>query len=135
MEHRWTRPGEAADPASGLPLMHVTRRTLSSIAQFESAAACFAYFSQLRGIACLMPRLATGAAGVRPVMPNEPCYAEIARIDPDGNTHGRYELAAGVPVRLSERVWRVTANNGSVIDGIFNASPDVSLDRLCLVSI
>ncbi|WP_454742647.1 MBL fold metallo-hydrolase [Cupriavidus necator] len=117
VEHRWVRPAEAADPASGLPMMHVTRRTLSAIAQFGSAEACFAYFSQLRGIACIMPRLATGAAGVRPVMPNEPSYAEIGRIDPDGKVHGRYELAPGMPVQLSERVWRVTANNGSVMTG------------------
>ncbi|WP_042879042.1 MBL fold metallo-hydrolase [Cupriavidus necator] len=117
VEHRWVRPAEAADPASGLPMMHVTRRTLSAIAQFDSAEACFAYFSRLRGIACIMPRLATGAAGVRPVMPNEPCYAEIGRIDPDGKVHGRYELAPGVPVQLSGRVWRVTANNGSVMTG------------------
>ncbi|WP_354684359.1 MBL fold metallo-hydrolase [Cupriavidus necator] len=118
VEHRWIRPAEGADPASGLPMMHVTRRTLGSIAQFETAEACFAYFAQLRGIACIMPRLATGAAGVRPVMPNEPCYAEIGRIDPDGSkVHGRYELAPGVPVQLSERIWRVTANNGSVMTG------------------
>ncbi|QEZ43276.1 MBL fold metallo-hydrolase [Cupriavidus oxalaticus] len=117
VEHRWIRPAEAADPASGLPMMHVTRRTLAAIAQFENAEACFAYAAQLRGIACIMPRLATGAAGMRPVMPNEACYAEIGRIDPEGRHHGRYELCPGLPVQLSERVWRVTANNGSVMTG------------------
>ena len=117
VEHRWIRPGEAADPASGLPMMHVTRRTLQSIAHFETAQECFASTSLLRDIACIMPRLANGAAGVRPVMPNESCYAEIGRIDPEGKTHARYELAPGEPVRLSERVWRVTANNGSVMTG------------------
>ncbi|KWR91073.1 MBL fold metallo-hydrolase [Cupriavidus sp. IDO] len=118
VEHRWVRPGEAADAASDLPMLHVTRRTLASIAHFETAQACFAYATQPREIACIMPRLATGSAGVRPVMPNEACYAEIGRIDPDGKTHGaRYELAPGTPVRLSDRVWRVTANNGSVMTG------------------
>ncbi len=92
VEHRWIRPGEAANPASGLPMMHVTRRTLQSIAHFETAQDCFASTAQVRDIACIMPRLAKGAAGVRPVMPNESCYAEIGRIDPDGKAHARYEL-------------------------------------------
>lgn len=117
VEHRWIRPAEAADPASGLLVMHPTRRTLNAIAQFATARACHDFALRQREILCIMPRLAAGSAGVRPVMPNEPSYAEIARIDPDGKAHARYELSPGTPVQLSERIWRLTANNGSVMTG------------------
>ena len=42
-----------------------------------------------------MPRLATGAKGLRPVMPDEPAYAEIGRIDPEGRGDVSYDLAPG----------------------------------------
>jgi len=117
VEHRWMRPGDAADPAANLTLVNATRRILQSIAHFPTAQACFDYARQQRNIALVMPRLAHGPKGQRPVMPEEPSYAEIARIDPDGAGHGRYTLEPGLAVRLSERVWRVTANNGNVMTG------------------
>jgi glyoxylase-like metal-dependent hydrolase (beta-lactamase superfamily II) len=64
-----------------------------------------------------MPRLAQGRTGERPVLPDEAPYAELAKIDPDGLGHGRYSLDAGAPVRLSERIVRVTAGNGNVMTG------------------
>ncbi|NUA31822.1 MBL fold metallo-hydrolase [Cupriavidus basilensis] len=117
VEHLWIRPSDAIDPARGLKLVPVTRRTLASIARFDTAQACFDHAAQLRDIARIMPRLAQGSGGLRPVLPSEPAYAEIERIDPQGQGHARYELATGAAVRLSERIWRVTAGNGSVMTG------------------
>jgi len=117
VDHRWVRPSEAIAPDSGMTLVNVTRRMLASIAHFPTAQACFDYAQGLREIALIMPRLANGPKGVRPVQPDEPPYAEIARIDPDGAGHGRYALEPGVPVRLSDRVWRVTADNGNAMTG------------------
>lgn len=117
VEHRWMRPVDALDPANQISLVNVTRRMLQSISHFQTAQACFDHARQLRNIVQIMPRLATGPKGVRPVMPEEAPYAEIARIDPDGAGHGRYALAPGAAVKLSERVWRVTADNGNVMTG------------------
>ncbi|AOY91717.1 NUDIX hydrolase [Cupriavidus sp. USMAA2-4] len=117
VEHCWIRPSEAIHPDHGLKLVNATRRNLAAIAHFESAQACFDFSAQRRDIACIMPRIGLGAGGPRPVMPDEACYAEIGRIDPHGSAQARYELEAGAPVRLSERVWRVTAGNGSVMTG------------------
>jgi glyoxylase-like metal-dependent hydrolase (beta-lactamase superfamily II) len=50
-------------------------------------------------------------------MPDEPAYAELGRIDPAGHGHGCYDIVPDKPVRLSERVIRVTADNGSVMTG------------------
>ncbi|MGO4306859.1 MBL fold metallo-hydrolase [Cupriavidus sp. RAF12] len=116
-EHRWMRPADALDPANNISLVNVTRKMLQSIVHFDRAQACFDHARQLRSVSLIMPRLANGPKGVRPVMPEESPYAEIARIDPDGAGHGRYALEPGVAVKLSDRVWRVTANNGNVMTG------------------
>lgn len=118
VEHRWLRPAYALDAASGITLVNATRRILAWLTGFASAQACFDHAAGQRDIRLVMPRLARGPQGTRPVMPDEPAYAEIGRIDPDGQLlSGRYALEPGLPVRLSERVWRVTANNGNVMTG------------------
>ena len=50
-------------------------------------------------------------------MPDEPAWAELGRIDPAGHGHGCVRIVAGRAVRLSERVIRVTAGNGSMMTG------------------
>ena len=70
-----------------------------------------------REVALVMPRVANGREGLRPVMPDEPAWAELGRIDPAGHGHGSYDLVADRAVRLSERVIRVTADNGSMMTG------------------
>ena len=50
-------------------------------------------------------------------MPEEPAWAELGRLDAQGLGTGSYEIVPGAAVRLSPRVIRVTANNGSVMTG------------------
>jgi len=54
---------------------------------------------------------------VRPVLPGDWAYAEIARLDPVGLGNVCHELPPLQPVRLSDRVTRVTCSNGSVMTG------------------
>lgn len=115
--HRWIRPAEALETSSGMSFVNVTRKMLQSISHFRSAQACIDYAREQRSIVRIMPRLANGPKGVRPVMPEEAPYAEIGRIDPDGAGHARYALEPDVAVQLSDRVIRVTANNGNVMTG------------------
>ncbi|HTT11367.1 MAG TPA: MBL fold metallo-hydrolase [Burkholderiaceae bacterium] len=117
LEHRWIRPRDALGEEFGFRLPNATRQTLESIAAFASARACFEHAQALRDIERIMPRIGHGAQGPRPVMPNEPAYAEIGRIDPDGAGTASYELPTGRVVQLSERVRRLTAPNGSVMTG------------------
>lgn len=116
-EYRWVRPSDAIAPGSGMKLVPVTRHTLAAIAHYERAQDCVDAAHQRKDIVCILPRIAQGGNGSRPVLPHEPAYPEIARIDPEGEGHARFELLPGAPVKLSERVWRVTANNGSVMTG------------------
>ena len=65
-----------------------------------------------------MPRVANGREGMRPVLPDEPAWAELGRIDPAGpRPRLRTTSLADRAVRLSERVIRVTADNGSMMTG------------------
>lgn len=117
VDHRWLRPADALHPERGVKLVPVTRRMLASVAHFPNAQACFDHAMRLRDIAQIMPRVARGPRGQQSIMPDEPPYAEIARIDPDGKGHASYTLEPGAAVRLSERIWRVTADNGNVMTG------------------
>jgi glyoxylase-like metal-dependent hydrolase (beta-lactamase superfamily II) len=54
---------------------------------------------------------------MRPVLPTHWAYAEIGRLDPAGRGDVGIELVPGRAVRLSPRVVRVTADNGSVMTG------------------
>jgi 8-oxo-dGTP pyrophosphatase MutT (NUDIX family) len=115
VEHLWLRPAEALDPARGLRLMNVQRRILEQLAVFGSAAACIDHALGLPEVPLVMPRLADGPGGRRPVNPGEPAYDELSRIDPDGQGHGRYDLTPGLSMRLSSRVLRVTARGGGAL--------------------
>ena len=111
--HMWLKPAEAVDPARGLKLMNVTRRTLEQLAGWDSAASCMAHARALTGIPLNMPRLADGPAGRRPVNIEEAAYDEIGRLDPDGRGDARYALEAGLATQLSPRIHRVAGDAAS----------------------
>ncbi len=115
LELRWVRP--AAALAEGLKLPNPTRHTLRALAAFDSARACVEHARGLATIERIMPRIGVDANGPRPVMPDEPAYAELGRIDADGTRGASCEIGPGRVVRLSARVSRVTANNGSMMTG------------------
>lgn len=115
--HCWKRPAELLDPASAPKLEPPTRRTLAAIARFERAQDCYQHAAALSGIARIMPRLGRGEAGLRAVMPDEPCYAELGHIDPEGRGDARCIIEPGVAVRLGARIWRITARDGSDVAG------------------
>ena len=50
-------------------------------------------------------------------LPDEPAWAELGRIDPDRPATASTTSSPAAPVRLSERVIRVTAGNGSMMTG------------------
>lgn len=117
VEHRWLRPAHALDEARTLKLLPPTRDILQRLSAFATAQEAWEWACAHRDIPCTMPRLGTGTKGTRAVLPSEPAWAEIGRLDPHGQGHVHYEIRPGEPVRLSERVIRVTANNGSVMTG------------------
>jgi len=117
VEQRWMRPADALSLGPALKLMTPTQKTLEAIARFDSVAALLEWARSPRVVPLVMPWIGVGKDGQRPVLPDEPAWAELSRIDPQGHGHGSYVLRPGVAVRLSPRLIRVTANNGSVMTG------------------
>jgi glyoxylase-like metal-dependent hydrolase (beta-lactamase superfamily II)/8-oxo-dGTP pyrophosphatase MutT (NUDIX family) len=116
-ELMWLRPVDALAPERKLKLMLVTEETLRTLAGFERAADALAFAARERDVPLTMPRIGSNAKGMRPVLPNHWAYAEIGRLDPEGRGDVGIELVPGRAVRLSPRVVRVTAGNGSVMTG------------------
>ncbi len=117
VEQLWISPAEALARSRSLKLLTPTQKTLDVISRFADSAALMAWAVAPRSVALTMPRVGTGSEGLRPVLPDEPSWAELGRIDPAGHGHGSYDIVAARAVRLSERVIRVTAGNGSVMTG------------------
>ncbi len=117
VEQLWLQPAEALARATELKLMTPTQKTLELIGRHEDVGSLLAWARTPREVALVMPRIANGRQGTRPVMPDEPAFAELGRIDPAGHGSGCYDIQVGVPVRLSPRLIRVTAGNGSLMTG------------------
>ena len=117
VEQLWLRPAQALARAGELKLMTPTQKTLELVGRYDSVAALLAWARAPREVALVMPRVGSGGSGMRPVLPDEPAYAELGRIDPAGHGLGCYDIQVGTPVRLSPRLIRVTADNGSMMTG------------------
>ncbi len=117
VELMWLTPAEALAPTLALKLLPVTRRMLQHLGSFDRAQDVIDATHAQAQIPMTMPRRAHGAQGLRPVLPDEPAYAEIGRLDPAGLAPPFYDIAAGRVVRLSPRVLRVTAPNPGVMTG------------------
>ncbi len=117
LELMWLTPAAALRPERGLKLLPVTRRTLQDLARFATAADALTEAMARRDIGLTLPRLGRSNQGPRVVLPDELAYAEIARLDPLGRGDVACDIQPGRPVRLSPRVWRVTAPNAGPMTG------------------
>ena len=117
VEQLWLRPAEALARAAELKLKTPTQKTLELVGKYDTVEALLAWARAPREVALIMPRVAGGKQGLRPVLPEEPAFAELGRVDPAGHGSGCYDIQVGTPVRLSPRLIRVTANNGSLMTG------------------
>ncbi len=113
----WITPADALAQRRELRLAPPTYKILELLQRFDEIDAVLRHARGLQQVPCIMPRLAIGSKGLRPVLPNEPAWAELGRLDPDGHGNFSYELAPGPAVRLSPRLIRVTAPNGSMMTG------------------
>src|SRR5574337_348893 len=116
-DRQWMRPAEALQRRRELKLAPPTWKILELLDRLGSVDAALDHARRLTEVRCTMPRLARGAKGLQVVMPDEPAYAEIGRCDPQGLGAHSCELAPGPAVRLSSRLIRVTAPNGSIMTG------------------
>ena len=114
---QWLSPADALARRKELKLAPPTWKILALLQRLGTVDAAIAHARALGAVPCTMPRLALGPRGLVPLMPDEPAYAEVGRLDPEGNGSASSQLLPGVAVRLSPRLIRVTADNGSVMTG------------------
>lgn len=118
LELMWLTPAQALEPARGLKLLNVTEVTLQHLAGFARAQDVLAHAAAQPLAPPIRPLVGQRANGQpQVVMPGGWPYHEVARQDPEGRGHVLTELVPGRAVALSPRVWRVTADNGSVMTG------------------
>ncbi len=116
-ELMWLTPQQALSDERALKLLPVTREILKTLAACTTVAQVIDEAKAQPDVPTMMPRLGVGAKGPRPVLPSEWAYAEIGRLDPEGRADVSFELVPGRAVRLSPRIMRVTADNGSMMTG------------------
>ena len=109
--------GAQPGPGGALTLLTPTRTTLETIAAFGSVPELMSHLRAPRTEALHVPRVATGSRGMLPVAPTDHAWAEVGRLDPLGHGNASYEIIPGTPVRLSDRVIRITAPNSGVMTG------------------
>lgn len=117
VEMMWARPAAALARDSGYVLLPVTRCTLQELQAHPDAAAAHAEAGTRRDIRVTMPRRGRTRQGPRIVLPWEPGWAELGRLDPEGHHQALAEIVPGEPVRLSPRIVRVTAPNAGMMTG------------------
>ncbi len=117
VDHRWMRPADALLRNSGMKLLTPTHKTLEWLGTCANVDAALAHARTHGNRDVVMPRIGRDRKGPRPVTPDEPAYAEIGHLDPEGKGGVSCVILPGVPVRLSPRVIRVTAPNPSVMTG------------------
>ncbi len=113
----WVQPRRALDPDSGLKLLPAMRHTLGELVPHASTEAALQALGARTQVPRHMPRRGLGASGPRIVLPTELAYAEVGRLDPEGQGDARLELHPGTPVRLSPNLFRLTAPNPGPMTG------------------
>ncbi len=134
-EHLWVRPAEALERhrRGELQLVFPTIKTLESIARFDRAAALMQFARSPRAMPAMAPRTASTREGRKLLVPGDYAYAEVGRLDPEGRGTVAGEIVAGVVVRLSEDVRRITAPNPGFMTGpgtntyLLGAGGDIAL--------
>jgi glyoxylase-like metal-dependent hydrolase (beta-lactamase superfamily II)/8-oxo-dGTP pyrophosphatase MutT (NUDIX family) len=117
VELMWARPAEALARDSGYVLLPVTRFTLQQLQAHPDAASAHAEAATRRDMGVTMPRRGRTRQGLRIVLPWEPGWAELGRLDADGTQPALAEIVPGEPVRLSPRILRLTAPNAGAMTG------------------
>jgi glyoxylase-like metal-dependent hydrolase (beta-lactamase superfamily II)/8-oxo-dGTP pyrophosphatase MutT (NUDIX family) len=115
--HRWMRPADALAEGAEMKLLTPTRGNLALLARHATVDSLMTWAAGPREVTLIMPCIGRGQAGLRPVTPDDYAYAELLHLDPERRGHAWCELVPGRAVRLSARVIRVTADNGSMMTG------------------
>ncbi|MDZ7842419.1 MAG: MBL fold metallo-hydrolase [Gammaproteobacteria bacterium] len=119
VDHVWIQPEEALarNRRGELPLGTPTIGTLRLLAGFNNTEQLLHHARRQPAPATPEPIEVSGRDGPRLVHPEEPAYAEVAKLRDEGLGGAGYEVIPGVARALSRRVTRLTAPNPGVMTG------------------
>jgi len=119
VDHIWIRPAEALERhrRGEMQLVFPTIKTLESIARFDSAAALMEFARSPRKMPTMSPRSASSREGKKLLVPGDYAYAEVGRLDPQGEGTAACEIIPGAVVQLSPQLRRITAPNPGYMTG------------------
>ena len=119
IDHLWIQPTAAIERhrRAEMHLVFPTIKTLESIAAFDTAAALMEYARSPRKMPPMAPRTARGREGEMLLVVGDHAYAEVGRLDPQGQGTAAAEIVPGTVVRLSEKVRRITVPNPGFMTG------------------
>jgi glyoxylase-like metal-dependent hydrolase (beta-lactamase superfamily II)/8-oxo-dGTP pyrophosphatase MutT (NUDIX family) len=115
----WIDPADALERhrRGEFELRFPTMKTLELLARFSNTAAVMGHARSTRVAAPVVPRPASGRAGERLLGPDDFAFAEVGKLDPDGNGTASYEIVPGVVTTISGQVRRITAPNPGFMTG------------------
>jgi len=119
VNHLWIHPGEAIERnrSGDINLMFPTMKTLESLATLRSVSEAIEFARTPRPMPAMNPRVGTGSAGRKLLLPGDFAYAELGKLDPQQKGTASYEIIPGETVQLSDRIRRITAPNPGVMTG------------------
>lgn len=115
----WIRPEDALERhrKGDFTLVYATKVTLEELVGYRNVEELMGFARSGRTIRAIMPRIAQGSKGKRPLGPGDAAYAEVGKLDPLGKGHASYEIVPGTPVQIAPGVWRLTAPNPGYMTG------------------
>jgi len=119
VDHVWILPADALarHQRGDLHLVFPTIKTLESIARFDTAAALMEFARSPRKMPTMAPRTASSREGRKLLVPGDYAYAEVGRLDPEGEGSAACEIIPGTVVQLSPGLRRITAPNPGFMTG------------------
>lgn len=119
VDHVWITPAQALrlNREGRFPLGSPTIRTLRTLAEFDSVQQALAHGREGPARTARNPVPVEGRDGRRLIHPDEPAFAEAAKLVAERLDMPAYELIPGTVTRLSRRVRRIVAPNPGVMTG------------------
>ena len=119
IDHLWIQPAEALERhrRGDMHLVFPTIKTLESIARFPTADALMEFARSPRKMPPMAPRTAATREGKKLLVPGDFAYAEVGKLDPEGEGTASGEIVPGTVVQLSPKVRRITAPNPGFMTG------------------
>jgi glyoxylase-like metal-dependent hydrolase (beta-lactamase superfamily II)/8-oxo-dGTP pyrophosphatase MutT (NUDIX family) len=117
--HDWLAPKDALErhAQGAIQLLFPTIKTLELLARFGRVADALDYARSPRPMPPMAPRSAVGRQGPKLLVPGDYAYAEVGRLDPEGQGTASYEIVPGTVVQIAPRIRRLTASNPGPMTG------------------